>query len=216
MDTTQTTPEQSGSQSDTLVGSVIKPIVLDETSNQESSIEAYPAPSRSSIVIAAQTILEQSRYRLNGLVGSVTNLIILDDINDQERSVEVYSSLGRGPMSSPFNLKRKRSVSDDRDPNQAKTNAKFRFVGPREYNSHPNSKQAVQPSCIDQVAIQKLSKDPDVIVSEECKIGYEYDYGFGEEIWRQQRLRKLCARRDKLMEQVKDIWREIHKLEAEY
>ena len=179
MDTTQTKLDQSRLQSDSLVGSITKPIILDDTSDQESSVGVYPSPSGSSIVVTAQTILEQSRYRLNSLVGSITNPIILNDTNNQESSVEVYSPLGRSPRNSSFCLKRKRSISDDCDPIQDKTNAKSRIVGPRGYNSCPNSKRAVQRNYVNQIAIQKLSKDSDVVISGNTNIGYEYEEEIG-------------------------------------
>ena len=94
MDATQTTLEQNRSQFDSLVGSFTKPIVLDDTSDEESSVEVYPPPSRNGLVIAAQSNLEQSKYRLNSRVGSTTNPIVLDGTSDQESSIEVYSSLG--------------------------------------------------------------------------------------------------------------------------
>ena len=161
---------------------------------------------------ATQIAPEQSGPRSNSLVGSVTNSIALDDTSDRESSAEVYPSLSGSTMSNSFHLKRKRSDGDDRDLNQNKTNAKSRFVGPRGYDSHLNSKRAVQPSYINQAIIQKLSKDPDMVIPEDSNLGSEY----GEQIGRHLRLRKLHARKAKLIEELKDIWREVHNLDGNY
>ena len=210
MDATQTNPEQSGPQSDSLVGSIMKPIVLDDASDQNDSAKVDSSPSRSSIIIATQPLLEQNWHYPDGLVGSVTNPITLDDTSDQESSAAVYPLLNGSTASSSSHLKRKRLTTDDYDPNRGETNAESYFEGLSDHNSLPSPKRAVRPSCVNRVTIRKLWRDSDRAISEDPDVGYKHE----EEVRRQRRLRKLYARGEKLRKEIQGIWSEIDDLEG--